>query len=255
MWTEHPTFHPVENARRRLRKANWTVSRLHYFDVSLWKVLQSSSGRGAVVRIMQHVLYSKLYYYKYSTHHILCTLYYLYTVYRYCIVCTISNYINPSAHYILCTTFYVDAMYNLHGTPYYMLFTIYSTIYYMLFAIYFLHIICYSLFTAVYYVLCTTIFIFTMYHIQILYTMYNILLRTMHYSTVQHYWLFWLVTYSSSYQSCSGWTSSSVSFGKRHHAAAQQPVERYDLFSLPWWKRFFFQEPNMVLQSKAFLYI
>lgn len=146
---------------------------------------------------------------------------------------------------MLCTTYTV-----LHTTcclPY--------TIYYMLFAIYFLHIICYSLFTAVYYVLCTTISIFTMYHIQILYTMYNILLRTMHYSTVQHYWLFWLVTYSSSYQSCSGWTSSSVSFGKRHHAAAQQPVVRYDLFSPPWWKRFFFKEPNMVLQSKTFLYI
>ena len=76
---------------------------------------------------MQHLLYSKLYYYKYSTYHILSTLYYLYTVYRYFIVCTISNYINPSAHYILCTTFYVDAMYNLHGTPYYMLF--YHTLY------------------------------------------------------------------------------------------------------------------------------
>lgn len=183
MWTEHHTFHPVENARRCLQKANWTVSRLHYFDVSLWKVLQGSSGRGAVVRIMQHLLYSKLYYYKYSTYHILSTLYYLYTVYRYFIVCTISNYLYKSIgalytlHYVLCRCYVQPTRYSiLHAVlPY--------TIYYMLFAIYFLHIICYWLFTAVCYVPCTTIFIFTMYHIQILYTMYNMLLRTMHYST------------------------------------------------------------------------
>lgn len=146
---------------------------------------------------------------------------------------------------MLCTTYTV-----LHTTCCF-------TIHYILYALCDILSTYYMLLTFYRCVLCTMYYNIYFYYVPYTDTIYYVQYATTHHALFyrQHYRLFWLVTYSSFYQSCSGWTSSSVSFGKRHHAAAQQPVVRYDLFSPPWWKRFFLKEPNMVLQSKTFLYI